>query len=134
MAAKLNLPALRAFADSITKDPSVLFAPELDFLRSALSQFGDLRAPPKTSPTDHGHGHSHATSHAHEHDHSNCSGHHEGSHKVHEEDHRHHDHEVEEEDRDEEDAEHMDPESEATLAVPTGGEGLYMTYYMHALL
>lgn len=114
MTDKLNISALKAFADAITKDPSLLFSSELDFLRTALSQYGDLKQPASKGSCQHS-GHSHE--HGHEHDH----GHHKAGH-AHEHE-AHHEEAVAAEEEEEEDPDRMAPEAEATLPVPAGGEG-----------
>lgn len=123
MAAKLNMGALKAFAQAIKEDPELLFSHELDFMREALTQYGDLKKPIKkageaSSGCPHNHDHSHEHSHSHAHDHY--------EHKpaaaapAHESD---------AEDEDEEEEAEVDgdlmPEDPAPYpTVPSGGEGM----------
>lgn len=47
MTSKLDLSALRQFAEAIDEDSSILFLPELSFLRKSLSKYGDLKPIPE---------------------------------------------------------------------------------------
>lgn len=122
----LNLPALREFANSIKKDPSILFVPELNFLLSALSIYGELKlpTPPEDAGHDHHHDHSHSSSHDHGHAHSHDHG---GScnHTAHEPISPENDPQTLEEadEPEEEDPDRLDVDLEPFLTIPAGGEG-----------
>jgi len=115
---KLNIPALKDFADAIKNDPSILFTPELAFLRTALSAYGTLKEPVKSkSSSNHDTGHDHG--HAHAHGHDDCCGSSPAPKKV--------EPVVEEEEDDDDEPEEVDPErlpedSGPFPEIPAGGE------------
>jgi hypothetical protein len=142
MTEKLNIPALRQFAEAIQRDPQILFSDELTFLRSALSQFGELKAPAKPAAkaaSGHAHSHGHGDAHGHSgcshdhkghdhsgHDHGQSHGH--GGKSAHQGGHQDDSSSEEEEEPvveepEEEDPERLIAESEPVLAIPAGGEG-----------
>jgi suppressor of tumorigenicity protein 13 len=118
MAAKLNIDALRDFAECVKEEPSVLFTPELAFLKSALGVYGDLRMPslPKKAAPSTSASHDHDHSHGHEHSHSGSCGHAPAPEEPEEE---------EPEDEEEEDPERMASDAEPYLPLPVGSESDY---------
>lgn len=125
MTNKLNIGALKDFADELKKNPSILFEPQLFFLREALSVFGELKEPKKANTSqsnDHSHDHSHDHAHSgYSHDHS----HHGCSHDEKKTEKQAKPETVDEsEDKfvEEEDPERMSEDPEPFLVVPDGGE------------
>lgn len=113
MTSSLNMEALKSFAAALQQDPALLFAPELDFMRSALSQYGELKKPApaaeKSAPTEEK---KPAPATAPEPSRAAAAA--ESS-----------DEEEEEEEAEEEDPDIMPDDPEPYEAVPAGGEGKY---------
>lgn len=120
MTSKLNIPAIKDLAEALKANPTLLFSPELSFLKAVLSQYGDLKMPAQ----DHSHS-SHG--HAHEHGAGCCSHGEHGGHEQKAHGHQEHAHDSHDDHDDDHDDEDPDPERLAAdpgpyLPVPAGGE------------